>query len=308
GMSSSTGGGGSNNGQGIAHYVNQLNNGEDRSGGFGDKLNYLNGSNGQRFMNGLNSNEAVNNLQIPLSMISSSSGYKPRATVNQQTGEINPAVFLANLYNNKDHNTDDKNGIYMNQQKELRLPSEEGLMVDDPMDFQRRLQELKAMQQGLSMMSPGSVGGSRPADPEKRARWAEATRRRFENMSDNQKEVQKAKWAEAARRRGYEPTRRRFDNMSEEQKEEQKAKWAEAARRRYARMTPEQRRDLGQRQTERKRIKRQNDKMMMSFQDQIQVDIDFLEQQQQQQQSGSSSHHHQQQQQHHRSMQNGSGM
>ncbi|GMR40848.1 hypothetical protein PMAYCL1PPCAC_11043, partial [Pristionchus mayeri] len=281
-MSSSTAGGGSNaNGnQGINSYINALNNFDDKSGGFGDKLNYLNGGNGQRFgaMNGMNSNEAANNLQIPLSMISTPTNYKPRGvSINPHTGEINTATFLA-LWN-KDNNVDNKNGTY--SQKELRLSggTEDvmGGMSADPMDFQRRLEELKMMQQGLSMMSPSS--GSKPADPEKRARWAEATRRRFENMSENQKEVQKAKWAEAARRR-------------------------------YARMTPEQRRDLGQRQTERKRIKRQQDKMMLSFQDQIQVDIDFLEQQQQVVAAASSSQQQQQQQQHHhhRQMQNGSGM
>lgn len=265
-MSSSTrhGSTNANDSQDINSYTNSF---EDKSGGFGDKLNYLNGGNGQRFgvMNGLNSSEAANNLQIPLSMIAST-GYKQR--INPQTGEINPATFLA-LWNNKDH-ADDKNGVY--SQKELRLPSggDDGTNGES-LDFQRRLEELKMMQQGLNMISPGSVGGSKPADPEKRARWAEATRRRFVNMSDDQKELQKQKWAEAARRR-------------------------------YARMTPEQKRDLGQRQTERKRIKRQQDKMMMTFQDQIQVDIDFLEQQQAAASSSSSAHNH-----HHR-MQNGRGI
>ncbi|GMS87484.1 hypothetical protein PENTCL1PPCAC_9659, partial [Pristionchus entomophagus] len=280
-FSMSSAGGGSNGH--LASYINAISNVDDKSGGFGDKLNYLNGQsngNGQRFgvMNGMNSNEATNNLQIPLSMISStSSAYKQRGAPN--TGEINPATFLASLWNNQE--TDDKSNIYKaNQQKELRLPtvSNDG-MIGDPMDFQRRLQELKMIQQGFNQEFQ-SVGGSKPADPDKRARWAEATRRRFENMSDNQKEVQKAKWAEAARRR-------------------------------YSRMTPEQKRELGQRQTERKRQKRQQDKMIgsaiMNFQDQIQVDIDFLEQQQHQVASSSS---HQQQHPHHnhRSMQNGSGM
>ncbi|GMT17441.1 hypothetical protein PFISCL1PPCAC_8738, partial [Pristionchus fissidentatus] len=74
-MSSSTGGsnGGGPQGGNFSSYINALNNFDDKSGGFGEKLNYFNGSNsGQRFssMNGLNSNEAVNNMQIPLSMVS----------------------------------------------------------------------------------------------------------------------------------------------------------------------------------------------------------------------------------------------
>ncbi|GMT17439.1 hypothetical protein PFISCL1PPCAC_8736, partial [Pristionchus fissidentatus] len=154
------------------------------------------------------------------------------------------------------------NAYAMNQhQKMSRAPKHEPTMEDgqimaNPLEFQRRLEELKMMQQGLNMISP-CINGIPKNDPEKRARWAEATRRRF-------------------------------DNMSEDQKDQQKAKWAEAAKRRYHRLTPEQKRELGQRQTERKRMKRQLGKNIMNFQ----VDIDFLEQQQQQGPSSSSQQQH----------------
>lgn len=69
------------------------------------------------------------------------------------------------------------------------------------------------------------------------ARWAEAARRRRENMTEEQRAAQKNKWAEAARRRyeregGREYKRKEL--LTEQQRAAQKAKWAEAARRRSA--------------------------------------------------------------------------